>query len=197
MGPYYAAAELVRILRTTMPIQITLPDPITGEPFQLERDDVLASLVVDTPHLHQEAQLVAAQYATFSRARRGAELAAERADFAYAKWKSGQSAQFRANNKNVKTTVAEVEDYYRGLPDYQAMATEGARLRAIAGVMEDVMKAFSIKANVIRDQYQGLQRSQANFAVEDRAQHSHEPFQVPQGAPPIVSQPPRPYMPKG
>jgi len=67
-------------------------------------------------------------------------------------------------------------------------------LRAIAGVMEDVQKAFAIKANVIRDQYQALARSQANFAVEDRVP---ETFQMPRGAPPVVSQPPKPYMPKG
>lgn len=194
MGPYYSAAELVRVLRTTMPIKVTLPDPITGDPFLLDRDDVLASLVVDTPHLHQEAQLVAAQYATFSRARRGAELAAERADFAYAKWKSGQSAQFRAGNKANKVTVAEVEDHYRGLPDYAMMSGEGARLRAIAGVMEDLQKAFSIKANVIRDQYQAIARSQSNFATEDRVPDTFHP---PRGAPPVVTQPPKPYTSKG
>lgn len=192
VGPYYPAAELVRVLRATLPVHVTLPDPITGESFSIVRDDVLASLVVDTLHLHQEAQLVAAQYATFSRARRAAELAAERADFAYSKWKSGQSAQFRAGK--VKTTVAETEDHYRSLPDYQQMATEGSRLRAIAGIMEDVQRAFSIKANIIRDQYQALLRSQSNLATEDRVPASFSP---PQGPAPFVTQPPQPYVPKG
>lgn len=191
MGPIYAAAELVRYLRSSMPLRCTLPDPITGEPFEIDRDDLLAQLVVDTPYLHQEAQLVAAQYALFSRAKRAAELAAERADFQYARWKAQQGAYLRSKGK---ATVAEVEEFYRGHEDYERMSAEGAKLRALAGMLEDVQKAFQIKSNMIKEQYGALRGSNSVHATEDRVP---ETWRVPNGPPPAVYGVPEAYKPKG
>ena len=162
---YRRAAEIVRKVRMEMPVNVSLTDPVTGQPFEVNRANVLESLTIDTAVPELEAQTIAALYALFGRAQRASEYAAALAEAHYVAWKSGIARDARA--KGGKITAAEAEEAYRTHAEYVERQTQPDRYRALAGLFEDIKKGFQIKGEQLRS-IVGMQRGHdATHASED------------------------------
>ncbi len=175
MGPYLQVAELVRKLKMYLPVTVTLSDPITGAPFVLERDNVLSDLIVDTVNLGAEVQTLSAHFVEFARAQRACEVSAAKAEAAYRRWKSQAMAQYRKDKiaaGEKAPTVAQQEAHYRGLPDYEEMEHEPARLTALAGLFGDIKQAFRIKSDVMRNQIDNLRGYESVARTANRTEES-------------------------
>lgn len=164
---YRRAAEIVRRVRMEMPVKVALTDPVTGQPFEVDRANVLEALTIDTAVPELEAQTVASMYALFGRAQRAAEYAAALAEAHYVAWKSGVARDAR---KERKITKDEAEEAYRTHPEYVERQTQSDRYKALAGLFEDVKKGFSIKGEQLRSII-GMQRGHDMArASEDEAE---------------------------
>jgi hypothetical protein len=145
---YYATVkQLEQRLRMEMPVRLSLPCPISGQPFEVDRENLLRALIVDASDLELENRLVAAQYAEMARLQRAAERAAGRASVAYAQWKAARAQETRASPE--KVTEKGIEEKYRIHPDYQKMADAEKYYTALAGLFHDMTEAFRIKSRSI------------------------------------------------
>jgi hypothetical protein len=153
MTAYVRSHEIVERLKLAMPAHLTLIDPMSGESFEIHRDNYLSMLVIDSHNLLFEGQPLPALYAEAGRACRAAEYAHDLAEVRYKRWKAQRAAEFRDKRKEGKgPTVAEVEEFYRCHEQYEAMAMDPKRWSAIAGLLEDVRDAFGIKQRIQHDQ---------------------------------------------
>lgn len=156
MSAYVRSRDIIERLKLEMPVQVTLPDPWTGAPFEVRRDNYLAILTLDFENLPFEGQSLAAFYAEAGRAARAATYQSELAEIQYRKWKAQRAAECADKMPEKKTasgkpaakqgpTKDEIEQFYRTHEDYEAVASAAARYRALAGLFEDVRKGFELK----------------------------------------------------
>lgn len=180
MALHQKVEKILDNLRLLMPMAAAFEDPLGGPQIVCQHDNLHRLLVVDADRLPIEGQTVANLYAEMARYQRAAEYAADIAEVRYIRWKSGKELEYRAQRaaspepnetppateaegepkaKGKKAapkapprpTVAETEAAYRDHPDYERMSLEPKRLRAIAGVFEDLKWAFKMKSEHIRE----------------------------------------------
>lgn len=156
-----SSKELVERLRSQLPVAMELPDPITGAPFQVHRDNMLALLAIDVDNLVLESQTVAMLYGEMARVHVACKLAREQAEVEFRKWKAGKAAWARKNldggmtaGKNpVKKppTKDQIEEHYRNDPDYEREYQKTHRWNAIVDLMADLKHAFDLKQRALHD----------------------------------------------
>jgi hypothetical protein len=155
MSAYVRSQEIVERLRLELPMKLELPDPWTGEPFQIDRRNYLAALVIDSHNLVFEGQAIPALYAEAGRAARAAEYQAELAATRFARWKAQRVAECLSKAEQAKEkrpTDKQTEAFYRTHDDYEKLASAGPRYHALAGVLSDVREAFRLKSKLQHDQ---------------------------------------------
>jgi hypothetical protein len=142
-------AEL-RARLMAMPIEITVPDPVTGGDLTYKRDDIMRALIIDRTDLAGEACVVAGQYVEIARMERACRSASERAGTSYARWKADIADDFRRKSAgDKKPTEKQVEEAYRTHKDYERMAGLGAYYEQLGELFGDVKRAFDIKSRQI------------------------------------------------
>lgn len=146
-----------------MPIEITVPDAVTGQDLTYKRDDVMRALIINRADLAGEACVVAGQYVEAARLERACRGAAERAATAYAQWKADIATKYRAEAE--KPTDKKAEAAYRTHPDYEAKAGLGTYYEQLAELFGDVKRAFDIKSRQIGNLFDGQRR---HIGVEAR-----------------------------
>jgi hypothetical protein len=152
-----------------MPVNVTLPDPWTGEPFTVRRENYLAILTVDSHNLLFEGQPLAAFMAEAGRASRAATYQAELAEIRYRKWRSQRATECRQQKSEKKPSEKAVEEYYRSHKDYEEMASQSKRFEALSGLFSDLRDAFREKSRIQHDQtyltgaYESVERADENF----------------------------------
>lgn len=218
--PYLAHAQLVARLRSTLPIRLQLYCPFTKQVLNVERENLIAEMVVDTANMGAESQLAPGFFLELARFQRAAEYAAELAKSEYVQWKAERAKEFRLSNPAAAETAkpkrgkkdapapaadpnaapvaaarkaptaAEVEAYYRGHPDYMRMNTQEQLMRAYAGIFDDAKEGARMKLQILKEQ-------QSNMRGYERAERTVAPieerrFEVPpfQG-PPGAGAPPQ------
>jgi len=178
-GVYASSAEIIRRLKLEMPISVVYEDPFPPHgPMSMHRENVLALLVVDTHNLVIDGQACAALYAEMGRFARAAQLAADKAETRYRKWKAQMRHECAAKAAPKKTaggklaakqgpTGDEVETYYRTHKDYEALANEPRTLAAQAGLFEDLRWAFKLKAETHNDHAKLLGGHERTMRMDD------------------------------
>jgi len=176
MALHQKPEKILEYLRLLMPVSMSFSDPLGGPAITVEHANLHALLVIDADRLAVEGQQIANIYAEMARYQRAAEYAADIAEVRYVKWKSAEELRFRASRTQVadepedtappdaaegkkkkatkadpRPTVAEAEAAYRDHPDYERMSVEPKRLRAIAGIFEDLKWAAKMKSEHIRE----------------------------------------------
>jgi succinyl-CoA synthetase beta subunit len=172
---YANPKKLLKQLKLSMPVAVTLEDPVSGSPITLAYENLHSLLLVDVNALVLEEQVIASLYAEMARFQRAAEYAASKADGRYRAWRAQIQDEAREEAKasgKKAPTVKALEDAYRGHADYDAKSNEGKRLEAIAGLFDDLKWAFRMKADVMREQsriiggYESVERAEAAVAAE-------------------------------
>lgn len=189
MALYLKPAKILDELRLHMPVAITLEDPISRSPIVLSYENLHQLLVIDVENLVVDGQVVANLYAEMARFQRAAEYAADREEIRYTGWKNAIAKAARASaaaaapapdpepegddgkkkrgsksSAAPKITVAEAEAAYRTHPEYEARSLEPKRMRAIAGLFDDLKWGFRMKSEQMRDQ----QRTVGGYGATDR-----------------------------
>lgn len=167
--------ELMDRVRTQMPINLTVPDPFSGQPIQVHREDVMRIMVIDGGNLLADGQVLAAHFVEFARAQRACEYSAEYAERGYKKWRAQRSNELRHSAKTKETkapTVAETEDAYRVHADYERVSSEPARWLMLAGIFEDLKNAMQIKSRVLTAQLHNLNDYERTVRAEDKVERS-------------------------
>jgi hypothetical protein len=172
VSAYVRSSEIVERLKLRLPVEVTLPDAWTGEPFTVRRDNYLAILTIDTHNLLFEGQALSPLMAEAGRAARAAQYQAELAEIRYRKWKAQRGAELRENLKKANEkapTKDAVETFYRSHDDYEKMASEPKKYEALAGLFSDLRNAFHVKSKIEHDQayltgtYESVERADAQF----------------------------------
>jgi hypothetical protein len=172
MGVYARAQKIVERLHLEMPVKITLRDVVSGEPFIVEKANVLAALVVEADDLVLEGQPLAAFFAQAARYAHAAGLEADRAELAYARWKAEKGEELRASREDAggkKPTKEEIESHYRTSDDYEERALTPRRWKRIADLFGDVRRAFEIKGRVEHDQAVMAAGTERTLRLDDDA----------------------------
>lgn len=166
-------AKLRRRVLGEFPLQLSTTDVFPPHAtIQLSQNDLLNLLMVDPHDLASEAATSAMLYAQFSRFRRALEVEADDAVRAYAQWKSEQSAALEKTMepKVLKSgkpaakqgpTSEEAARHYRAQAEYTEVSGLPARLKAQASLLEDLMWAVKMKADMVSSlsQTQGVYNS--------------------------------------
>jgi hypothetical protein len=162
------------------PINVTVPDPVSGRDFTFHTDNIMDSLRIDRGALQGDAAVVAGQYAEIARVGRACSAAGERAKTSYAKWKAEKATHFRKakDAAGVKTTEKEIEASYRSDPAYEHHAGLATYYANLAALFDDLREAFAIKARMmarVTEAQSGQDRTDANsqrvgHAVEDNGE---------------------------
>lgn len=152
---------MIERMRASLPLALQLPDPVTGEPFTVNRDNVLALLVVDVDNLVLESQTAAMLFGEMARVHAATKLAKDQADVVFRRWKAAKSAEARrvldngmtAGKNPVKKppTKEQIEEFYRLAPDYDAEYSKANRAGVIVGLLEDLKEAFKLKQRALHD----------------------------------------------
>jgi hypothetical protein len=178
MSIYARSAEIIRRVRLEMPVQITLPDPISGVDFVLSRDNVLSLLIIDTGNIFLEGQTVSAFFAEMGRAQRGCERACARAEVEFRIWKAQMVRSYKASAEasGKRGTDKDAEASYRVHPDYRDHANLPGYYRAAGNLFLDIKEGFAIKARMITSQAraQGEHEHVTTAEVETDARASAE-----------------------
>lgn len=141
--------KLLNELRLKMPLDLTVTDPMTRQPMALSYANMHELLVIDTSALMVDSAVVANLYAEMVRFQKAVEWQADRAASRFAQWKADQVKA--AKSSTPKATVQQIEAEYRTHADYDEIANEEARYRAIVGVLAGLAEAFRIKARMMSD----------------------------------------------
>lgn len=163
--------DVVKKFRAEMPVSVTLHDPITGKEYTVQRENMLALLVVDVQSPYADAQTVAMFYAECARAQRACERAAAAAERSFVAWKAHVSGEARRKATG-KITGAEAEEAYRTHKDYETKASASVYYESLGGLFEDLKQAFSIKARMIDAVLRGSATADRTHRVEVRGSES-------------------------
>jgi hypothetical protein len=142
--------DIIEKLRLKMPLVVTLPDPISGEPFSVNRDNILQLLVIDTSNTLFEEASLPALYAEMARINAAAKKSVEDEERNLRKWK----AQMRAECRRVsdkKPTDRACDDYYQNHAEYDDRYRKVTDLKVLVGFTEDLKKAFELKSKSLHD----------------------------------------------
>lgn len=145
---------ILKRMRLSMPVQMTLTDVITGQPITISHDNLHQLLIADLNNVELESQLISNLYAEMSRFQAAAEYAATRGEAEYRAWRSKVQTEFREAREKAgekKPTVKMVEDHYRNHPEYDLMTNAGKRYEAVAKFFGNLAKAFYMKSRVLSD----------------------------------------------
>lgn len=148
------AREIIDRLRLHFPLRITLSDVISGEPYVLERDNLIAMLVIDAGNALLETQTVAPFYAEMARAHAAAKLMAGTAQMELKRWKAQRRAECRrvAEKAKEKPPSKDLQDdFYRNHDEYPLMNQRADQSRAISELLGDLKEAFQMKQWGLRD----------------------------------------------
>jgi len=171
---YGTMSEIVKSLKLHMPVKVTIHDPITGQEVQLDRENLLAMLVIDTPNIVYDSQWLSALYMEMARARRASERASAHAERQFVKWKAEIASIARAK-ADKKITGAEAEEAYRTHAEYEMRASVSAYYKTLADLFEDAMQAFTLKARMIEAQSRILNGDFHARRVEDHTSENEKP----------------------
>ena len=109
--------EIIDSFRQRFPLKVTLPAPITGEPFTVDHKNLLALVVSDPGNLGCESQTVAMLFVEMSRLRAAAVRSSDEIDVRFRSWKSQKRMEAKSKAKDGKITDKAQEDFYRTHPD--------------------------------------------------------------------------------
>ena len=168
MTVYAELAHLRDQMKHQFPLEISLHDPVTGEPFSVTRADLIGMLLVDSSNLMLEGQMVAAQYMEASRLRRASQLSRFGAERVLRQWKAKTAMDYRETAEK-KVTVAETEAHYRLLPEYTQLQQAIEYTTTLEGLFEDLQRAINMKSSIIRSQTQLVIGHERVFKAEDEA----------------------------
>jgi len=154
MSNHVRAAEIVRRLKLSMPVHLTMSDPFTGQPYTLSKENLLALLALDVTRLTFEGQVVPALHGEIARAQRACEGEAIKAEVAYRKWKAQIAAQTRAQDGRV--TEKMVEESYRQRAEYETMSEAPERWNLLARLFGDLKDSVRLKGEMIKAQERSL-----------------------------------------
>lgn len=178
---YLKPEAILKKLKLVMPITLTLEDPITRQPITISYENMHQMLLVDLTALPLEDQIVSALYAEMGRFQRASEYAVGRAEIRYRKWKAVRSEELKTDRKNKKEkapTKEAVEAYYRDHEEYEHISGECDRLKAIAGLFDDLKWSFKMKSTHMQsasrmilgyEQMQGASERMAASGSAERA----------------------------
>lgn len=136
---------------------VTMEDPWGGT-FTFAIGDLYDLLRMNDSEIDNESAHMV--YAHLYRAEAYAIYESEKAEIRYAAWKKKLEKDLRESTPEKKTakgtraakqgpTAGEIEAYYRTQKEYEKMATEEARWRAIAMAFQGCRRAFDMKAKAV------------------------------------------------
>lgn len=168
MGYRAKINELVNRLQLELPIEVTLEDPISGQPFTVKRANVLQLLMFNPEALVVEMQTVAPLYAEMARLQRAAEFKRDRVETSFTRWKAKTAIEAR-RTRDPETgkypSEDKAKDLYRSKKEYRERAEEVARYNAMAGLFEDLKWAFNKKSAHL----ESMQKSIGGYESTERA----------------------------
>lgn len=186
MSYYLDVGELKRRLKLSMPVQITLPDILSGSDFTVNRADVMDLLLIDPTNLVFESQSVPALYMEMGKLQRCAKRAADDAATAYRRWKQVQAKHYRSQPDNAKLSQtalkAQTEEHYRTLPDYDQVANLESYYLNLSYLFGDCKEAFRLKAEMVKSNQnfiQGFERVEKLTQVPDENLYRDEGASTP------------------
>lgn len=185
MALHQKVEKILDNLRLFMPLRAQFNDPLGGPPIVVDHDNLHRLLVIDLDQVMLEGQIVANYYAEMARMQRAAEYEADIAEIRYVKWKSAKELEYRSRVREsaedaepeaqpepegdgakkkkaakpkapARPTVAEAEAAYRDHSEYERMSVEPKRLRAIAGLLDDLKWSFKMKSEHLREASRNL-----------------------------------------
>lgn len=151
---YFASVATIKNkLKLSFPLNIKLPDPVTGEDWTITRDDIYSLLLSDPSQLLLEGQTVAALYLEAARMQRACSRAASKADVAYRQWRSQTANAFvaaeKAENDGKKPPDKSIEAHYRAHQHYEHFSSVPDFYKNLANLFGDLKEAFKLKAKMI------------------------------------------------
>ncbi len=151
---YFASVAAIKSkLKLSFPLNIKLPDPVTGEDWTVVRDDIYNLLLSDPSQLLLEGQTVAALYLEAARMQRACSRAANKADVAYRQWRSQIANAFvaaeKAENDGKKPPDKSIEAHYRAHQHYEHYSSVPDFYKNLANLFSDMKEAFKLKAKMI------------------------------------------------
>lgn len=144
----FSSTAILDRLRLRMPLVIRLTDPLSGKPFEVQRDNVLALLVVDFSNIVLELQTVAVLYGEMARIAAAAKYAKEQADLRLRVWKAKVIAEAQAKAAKPLADHAK-QDVYRAHVEYGAMYGAVHEAEILVGLAEDMKTAFELKSHAL------------------------------------------------
>lgn len=177
MSNHVRAAEVVRRMKLSMPVYLTMTDPFTGQPYVLSKENLLALLALDVTRLTFEGQVVPALHAEIARAQRACEGEAIKAEVAYRKWKAQIATQTRAEQRDTKLTEKAVEESYRTKPEYETMSEAPERWNLLARLFGDLKDSVRLKGEMIKAQERSLDaqvRSEPSETIDRLEEYARE-----------------------
>jgi hypothetical protein len=163
------SSELLQRLRLSLPLRVELRDPVSGAPFTINRENVLALIIVNVDNLVVESQTVAALFAEMAHAQAAARHMHATAEVQFRKWKAQRGAECRTRSDG-KVTDKAVEEFYRSHVDYEARYDEVNRLEVLAALFADLKQAFELKQRSLKDLHGVLGGHTRVVNSEDRVQ---------------------------
>lgn len=153
-----SSKDIISRLKVQFPLNITLADPFTGEPFTVQRDNLLVLLAIDAG-LDIESQINPMLYAEMARLQAAAKQAASAAEARFRQWKAVKTIEARKvldNGKDSKgnkkpATGDQVIDYYRTHAEYLGEYAKTDNAKAVADLLGDVKTAFELKSRELRN----------------------------------------------
>ena len=146
--------EIVARMNIALPMKVTLPDPITGEPFTVDRDNLLALLAVDASNLVLESQTVAALYGEMARLCSAAQRLLDDREVQHRGWKSQKRMECKskassAGDKAPSNTAQ--EDFYRTHADYEREYSRVNEAKRFVHLFGDLKEAFALKQRALHN----------------------------------------------
>lgn len=168
------STEILDRLRLRMPLSVSLTDPLSGKPFTIQRDNLLALLVVDFSNIVLELQTVALLYGEMARLSVAAKYDKEQAEMRLRIWKThvvgeaqrlarlepaaeepeeaaGKKSKGKPKPPKADKGLSEhaKQDAYRAHPEYEAMYRPVQYADSLVSLAEDLKTAFEIKGRAL------------------------------------------------
>lgn len=149
-------AQIIDQLRLRFPLRLQLENVITGEPYVLERENLISMLVIDAANAVVESQLVPGFFAEMARAHADAKSMAARKQMELKRWKAQKRMECVRVAKSADPAGKPLsndaqETYYRAHDEYPVMNRAADDWKAIAEMLGDLKSAFEMKQYCLRD----------------------------------------------
>ena len=153
--------DLIEKMGTKLPLSMEFPDPMTGEPFTVNRDNMLALLAIDCDHLVLESQTVAMMFGEMARVHAAAKMAKLQIDAQFRSWQAQKSMEARSKLDGGMTTAKvpvkkpptadQIKEFYRTHPDYAEQYRAVDRMAVIVDLLADLKQGFRMKQGALHD----------------------------------------------